>query len=533
MYKFKYLFILFFCCAALNLAAQDDDPKQIKVTDFKLLETDLDAKKNREGKTDQNGDLCAIIKVQTIEKGLLFDAGSIGVSHVIEDKPGEVWVYVPYGSRSVIIRHPKMLASDEFRYPISIESGRVYQMKIWTPDIAPIVGPDEEVYGEDTVTLNISVNPVTAYIVLNDLLDIKLDSTGKSVQRLRSGSYRYKVVAPGYYPYDSKIILKDSVNNLIIDRMEPILGVVILQSNVKDAKVQIDGKSITDGIIGKPYELQVGKHEITLERLGYRSVSQTIEVKEKEFTEPFIEMTQEADFSITSKPSGAYITINGEAVGTTPCKKVLITDTYTVKATKKKYRTFEDTLHFNSSNPFVELKLKRFFNWKNEFYIEGGARIGSLMAYGGTMGFYLGGFNIEGSYFMSSDESEEIYWNGTGSRPVPCTYTPGMVVSAKIGIAIRAGLRFRFTPQAGIYLVKAKENSTSSQLIADGANVASAVGSLRISFAIAKNFGLSVTPEFLVPVMESEGYTALKEVSPIMKTWGEGFNLKAGIYVCF
>ena len=65
-------FILFLSFIA-NVTAQ-----QISVKSFRKLETDLDARVTEPIK-DQNGDLCAIIKVQTTQSGFYFDGGQLGI----------------------------------------------------------------------------------------------------------------------------------------------------------------------------------------------------------------------------------------------------------------------------------------------------------------------------------------------------------------------------------------------------------------------------------------------------------------------
>ena len=52
--------------------------QSINVKSFKILENDLDARVNYP-KRDQNGEVCAIIKVVTTATGLTFDIGSLGV----------------------------------------------------------------------------------------------------------------------------------------------------------------------------------------------------------------------------------------------------------------------------------------------------------------------------------------------------------------------------------------------------------------------------------------------------------------------
>ena len=51
---------------------------------------------------DQNGNLCALIKVETTLDGFSFDVGALGVCEVRREG-GEIWVYVPFGIRRVTI----------------------------------------------------------------------------------------------------------------------------------------------------------------------------------------------------------------------------------------------------------------------------------------------------------------------------------------------------------------------------------------------------------------------------------------------
>ena len=66
---FEYIFFPLFTFFCFNkICAQD-----ISVLDFYLDESDLTA--NRTAVLDQNGDKCSLIRVQTTQKGFLFDVG--------------------------------------------------------------------------------------------------------------------------------------------------------------------------------------------------------------------------------------------------------------------------------------------------------------------------------------------------------------------------------------------------------------------------------------------------------------------------
>jgi hypothetical protein len=81
------------------------EAQDIKVVSFTPDMTDMTA--NLEGTIvyDQNGDKCALIKIETTEKGFTFDVGMLGIVKT-EYHPGEIWLYVPYGVKSITISHP-------------------------------------------------------------------------------------------------------------------------------------------------------------------------------------------------------------------------------------------------------------------------------------------------------------------------------------------------------------------------------------------------------------------------------------------
>ena len=53
------------------------EAQQLSVKSFRKLENDLSAR-GSEGRTDQNGDRCAIIKIVTTESGFDFDPDALG-----------------------------------------------------------------------------------------------------------------------------------------------------------------------------------------------------------------------------------------------------------------------------------------------------------------------------------------------------------------------------------------------------------------------------------------------------------------------
>ena len=105
------------------------EAQNMKVLDFKLLETDLTANRYGTRKVDQNGETAALIKIVTPEKGFSFDGGSLGVV-ATEEHTGEIWLYVPRQAQKLIIQHQDYGVLRDFYYPINIQGGKTYEMLI-------------------------------------------------------------------------------------------------------------------------------------------------------------------------------------------------------------------------------------------------------------------------------------------------------------------------------------------------------------------------------------------------------------------
>ena len=76
MYRNSLILLIALLAMAFGTQAQ-----QLAVKSFRSLPHDMDALQNYPLK-DQNGEICAIVKVQTLEKGFLFDNGSIGIHEI-------------------------------------------------------------------------------------------------------------------------------------------------------------------------------------------------------------------------------------------------------------------------------------------------------------------------------------------------------------------------------------------------------------------------------------------------------------------
>ena len=91
---------------------------KLSVASFQLIENDLEPILNEV--KDQNGNTCALLKIQTSQMGFTFDVGSLGVTKT-EQHTGEIWVYVPFGVRRISIHHQQLGHLNDYYFPCSIE----------------------------------------------------------------------------------------------------------------------------------------------------------------------------------------------------------------------------------------------------------------------------------------------------------------------------------------------------------------------------------------------------------------------------
>lgn len=159
--------------------------------DFRLEEGDATA--NLKGTTvmDRNGNKCALIRIETTEKGFTYDLGTATVQKEVQ-KVGQIWIYVPAGIKRITINHQKY-GSCEYRFDIPIEKAKTYVMKINVNK------------GLQTQALNITYTPKNATVILDKQL---VETTNGNIRMyIEQGVHEWTAVAPGYVSQSGEVIL--------------------------------------------------------------------------------------------------------------------------------------------------------------------------------------------------------------------------------------------------------------------------------------------------------------------------------------
>ncbi|MEI7831181.1 MAG: PEGA domain-containing protein [Prolixibacteraceae bacterium] len=280
--------------------------QNISVASFKSLPTDLDARVNFP-KKDQNGDVCAIIKVVTTETGFSWDGDQLGITK-IEKKTGEYWLYVPFGAKKLTIKHDHLGVLRDYRYEEAIQKATVYELILVSGKVATTVIPVAPVW------LTIRSNAEGADIYINGVLK---GITPLAV-KLMPGKYTYRVEKSMYRKNAGAIEIsgkeKEEKKDLFVELL-PAFGTVKINSLPETgATVLIDdvetGKSTP--FVGE--QIKSGTHLITIKKNFFQPKSIEVIVKDGETTEHTITLASiAANVTISTQPS-ADIFIDGKFI---------------------------------------------------------------------------------------------------------------------------------------------------------------------------------------------------------------------------
>lgn len=304
----------------------------IGVKSFRKLENDLTARIDAP-KRDQNGDLCAIIKVVTTQTGFTWEPDGLGIVSA-ESKAGEYWLYIPFGAKRLTIKHPQLGVLRDFFYPVAIEKATVYEMILTTGRVITSV---EEVI--ESQWLVITAYPEEAAIYIND----QFTKSGTYQAKLKAGTYTYRVEAPLYHNEAGKIEITDSKKELNI-KLKPAFGYITVNSTPEqNARVIIDGRLQQSTTPCKSEALAAGNHTIQVLKDMYQPATQIITVSDGMTAQVNIPLNPNfAEVTVTA-PEDASVLINDQLKGNGTWKGRLNPGVYSVEARKTNYKpAFQD-----------------------------------------------------------------------------------------------------------------------------------------------------------------------------------------------
>ncbi len=318
-------------CVAVLLFGLQLQAQQISVESFRRLDNDMDARITYARK-DQNGDVCAMIKIVTTETGFTFEGGSLGIVHS-EQKVAEIWVWVPHKAQRITIKHPVLGVLRDYAYPETIDKATVYEMRLTSGRVRTIVDQPEII--SQWVVIN--SDPPGADVFINE------QPAGKTPYQneLPAGKYTWRLALDLYLPEASAFELKGGEERKTYDvKLKPNFGSIRLNTTPEQgAAVTLNGiptGKITPCTIEK---VPAGDVRLSLSLPQYATATRDYTVVAGQAHE--LSVALDATFcevSIATEPA-AQIFVNNEFKGSGTWQGRLTPGVYTFEAKMDSYRT--------------------------------------------------------------------------------------------------------------------------------------------------------------------------------------------------
>lgn len=261
-----------------NLVAGD-----LKVESFTLQLNDLTEITD----TDNNGRLYALIKVRTTIQNLAFDAGAFGGN--TEDgtmkmvkRTGEIWLYVPEGTKKLQIRHDTYGTLDVVFKEVSgnirdLEANGKYLMVLNATT-------DSRQIRQLTQYVSFDVYPKDAVILIEgqvNFLESESENSSRGFKRLGpfgvGDRYDYVVSSEGYHSQSGAFTVAKDVYTVKVDLASSKASVNV-ECDMLQADIYIDGNKVGQGTWNG--SMLPGWHEFESKREGYAPVKNEVFIEE-------------------------------------------------------------------------------------------------------------------------------------------------------------------------------------------------------------------------------------------------------------
>ena len=245
--------------------------KSMDVTKFTRLDNDLMARVTKPVKDNDEGKLCALIRVVTPLTDLEVRSDALGIVQK-EKHAGELWLYVPYGARSLSFSHDGYYPL-LYQYELPIEEATVYELRLSSFNTST----DAMAQNSNTQLFVLTHNPDEAKVYIDE---IEMPSeNGVFASMMSKGDHTYKVTAKQYEDAEGSFTLENQPVRETAN-LSPLFGTFQLRSQPVDGfDVSVNGEKV-----GKtPYKserLKPGSYRIQIEKKDYVKIDTLIRLRE-------------------------------------------------------------------------------------------------------------------------------------------------------------------------------------------------------------------------------------------------------------
>ena len=333
----------------------------MRVRDFGMLDSDVDALVAEPVRDHNSGKYCAIVKIITTQSGFSFDLGIMGAPEKITYKEnlGEIWVYMPVGARKIKIAHPKFGQLDTdtqdgyFWFPRGgLEEAKSYRLVLSTGG-GEVSDTDKKQLG--WVVLDSEPSGADVYIGVGDELPQYVGTTPFQ-KKYEYGRYTYSIRKNMYHDCVGVIELNQSkIQNTY--PMKPAFGKIHITSTPAGATATVEGVAGTITTPGTTGDLKSGTYTVRLTRELYAPVTRQVTVSDGVTTELDVPLTANFASVTISSLEGAEISVNGKRAGVGSVTQDLAEGIYDVQATKAHHRDATRQIEVEANKP-LSISLK-------------------------------------------------------------------------------------------------------------------------------------------------------------------------------
>ena len=481
---------VFFLIAVPVLYAQN-----IKVSSFKLLETDMTANTYGTQRLDQNDEKAALIKIQAPEQGFTFDGGSLGI---VEQQVhnGEIWLYIPRGAKKLSIQHKDFGKLTDYYYPVPIEGARTYEMYI---DIG--VGRYVTVTSQRAGSLiyidgaNNGPAPVTKYLYY--------------------GRHTLRAVKDRYEGEQTFILGTD-------DQQEGIRLINIEQRDMSDrfgdvtvavdnkADIYFENKKVGTG--SWQTQLREGSYVVETRKADCDPVktSFTVVAQRKNNIKANAPTPHTGWLSIYTRPGNVQTQYNGDHFIDLSETVSLPIGSYQIEFSRKGYETqnHEYVVHHNQTTSDTVTLSRISYVKPTCFYFGPTFTVSSLSGVGGVLGVVFKNHDLQLSYSYGIVKSNQTNWFDSEGHTVGASTHTLNTFAVRYGYQIPLLNQFVLVPQLGYALNSLKSTAVGTyENYADGAKANLLTIGAKIVYAPFKHFYLFAAPEVDIVMSKDDNYS--------------------------
>ena len=399
----------------------------ISLVEFAHAPADQTANEHGTEVFDINGERCALIRISTTQKGFTFEGGSVGITKVDDNRPAEIWVYVPAGLRRITIHHSQLGNLYDYEFPIALQRGHTYRVRLVAGTVNTVV---EEDVGGQFLVMRVSPANATVYVD-NRLQTVKPDGTLSLM--LTYGRHSYRVEAASYISEAGVVEMGQSKQSLSVT-LKSAKATLDVTCSMADALIYINEE--LKGTGSCRVTLDAGLYVVETRKQGHRSRRQNLTLAEQEVKKLSMPAPEPmyGTLSVDSDPLDAEVWLDGRKTGSTPdIFRNILAGNHELELRKQGYKSAKRTVTISEGKvESVTLTMEKGFSGEGELITVGSVSFVMKPVAGGT--FSMGCTSEQGGdcygaekpahsvtlsdYYIGETEVTQALWRAVmGSNP--------------------------------------------------------------------------------------------------------------------